>query len=189
MSFLGISLPADVCRQFRDIECPGDKVDMGTYHVTMLYIGDKTPISVVAKALETAAPVMQRTAPFGLEVRKIRNFPENPDDRSGHPIIAQVESPMLHELRGELAQAFDDHDVPYSKKFPDFKPHVTLAYSPEPYEEDLEEPIKWTCNETVLWAGDDYGDRFIVTFQLPRTGPKYEGSDQLVAEVRALLRS
>jgi len=189
MSFLGISLPADVCRLFRDINCPGNKVDMGTYHITMLYIGDKTPISVVTKAIEVAAPVMQQTRPFDLQVRKIGHFPENPDDRPGHPIIARVDSPMLHELRGELAQAFDDREVPYSKKFPDFNPHVTLSYSPEPFETELEEPIKWTCSETVLWAGDDYGDRFIVTFQLPREGPKYEGFEQFEHEIRALLNS
>jgi 2'-5' RNA ligase len=189
MSFLGIALPADVCRLFRDIDCPGKKVDMGTYHITMLYIGDNTPISVVTKAIEVAAPVMQGMRPFDLQVRKVGHFPVNPDDQPGHPVIARVDSPMLHELRDELAQAFDDREVPYSKKFPDFKPHVTLSYSDEPYDADLEEPIKWTCSEAVLWAGDDYGDRFVVTFQLPREGPKYEGVAGLENEIRSLLNS
>jgi len=187
VSFLGIAFPPDVCRRFREIPCPGKKVGDGTYHITMIYFGDKTPVADICKAIEVAAPVMQQTQPFELSAANISYFPENPDDKPGHPIVVKVDSPELHELRAKLAEAFDAAGVEYSKKFPDFKPHVTLAYSPEPHEKTLELPIKWTADETVLWAGDEYDDRFSVKFQLPPAGPTYEQLEQLELEIRGLL--
>ena len=189
MSFLGVDFPPELCERFREISCPGEKVGPDTYHITLLFLGKSTPLPLLCKAVEAAAPAIYRTRPFEITAREVSYFPENPDDRSGHPIIAKIESPELHQLRQLLARSFDAGGVPYSKKFPDYRPHVTLSYSPTPHEQQLEEPIVGTVDSLTLWGGESYDGPLRVRFMLSKEPALPSPIESLEAEVRSLLSS
>lgn len=186
MSFMGLSLPTEIGQLFHEVSVPGTRVGRGTHHVTLLYLGKQIPLVQLCKAIEVAAPIMQRTAPLRLAAARVEAFPENRDD--GYPIVARIDSEPLHELQQRLKEAFKQRGVPFSDKWPEFKPHVTLAYAPEPMETmPLEPAVDWTAAETVLWGGDNDDDRFTVRFSLPRA-PRYESRmGDLIHEARAAL--
>jgi len=175
--------------RLRSIGCPGEHVGANSHHITMLYLGKGVPLHTLGGAIEIAAPIMDRTPPFEVVVREVSYFPENPDDKPGHPIIAKVLSPALMKLRAQLARAFDAGGVPFSKKFPDYQPHITLSYSPTPYEITLDEPIVGTVDSTTLWGGDSQDDLLQVRFKLSDDPPKLGVVESLEAEVRDLLTS
>ena len=186
MAFMGISLPSEICQLFHEVDVPGVRVPKHTHHVTLLYLGKETPLPDICKAIELAAPVMQRTAPLRLSAARVESFQENPDD--GYPLIARVDSEGLHALQAELKSALKTGGVQFSDKWPEYKPHVTLAYAKEPMAEmKLDPAIEWTVAETVMWAGDNNDDRFVVRFSLPRA-PRYESKmGSLIASARSAL--
>jgi 2'-5' RNA ligase len=185
MAFMGISLPSEICQLFHEVSVPGTRVPKQSHHVTLLYLGKQTPLVDICKAVEIAAPIMQRTAPLRLSAGRVEAFGENPDD--GYPLIARVDCEGLHELQGQLKAAFRQRGVPFSDKWPEYKPHVTLAYAKEPMEAmTLDPPIEWTAAETVMWAGDNNDDRFVVRFSLPRA-PRYESLNRLIENARTAL--
>lgn len=156
MSFFGLKISHECARLLGSIEVPGDKVPLDQMHVTVVCIGDNTPITTIAKAITSVYKTTSKQTPFTLKVTKIKSFPNNTSD--GYPIIAPVYSPELHEFRKNITLSLDKAGVEYSKKYPEYKPHVTLAYSKEPFGSiSLENPIEWAAHEATLW-GDDHGD-------------------------------
>lgn len=184
MSFVGIRIPHEVGRLFSHIPVPGEKVPTDEMHVTLLYIGKATPLEMIGRAVVAAAEVAEAVRPFRLQVSKSTCFPKNDD---GVPIICPVESPDLHELNSQLKAAFDKHNVDYSKKFPDYKPHVTLSYASDLIqEESFAEPLEWSAYEMVLWAGDSGDDRVSATF--PFAFPKKIATDEKLVRLMAAVR-
>jgi 2'-5' RNA ligase len=170
MAFLGIRIPHETGRLLSKIDVPGEKTSTSEMHITLLYLGDEWPISEISKAMEAAYDIVSKTKPFTAEVNKVSHFPKNPHDQDKYPIITRVESKELHELRGKLAKKFDKEGVEYSKLHPDYKPHVTLAYSEKEPEDVSFDPLEFSISEVVLWGGDHGDDRIFVTF--PLAGPE-----------------
>ncbi len=111
--------------------------------------------------------VVSQAKPFTVATSKITTFPPNPDD--GTPIIGLIDSPELHAFRKTLCETFDKSGVEYNKKYPDYRPHVTLGYSSDPLGGDkavnLAIPVvEWGAHELVLWGGDSGDNRIIITF-------------------------
>jgi hypothetical protein len=83
-----------------------------------------------------------------------------------------VDSNDLHVFRKAVCTAFDAGKIEYNKKYPDYRPHVTLGYSQDPavnYDNavDLQIPtVTWGAHELTLWGGDSGDNRVIVTFPL-----------------------
>jgi len=149
MAFMGISLSPEMCQLFHEVPVPGVRVPKHSHHVTLLYLGKEISLPDICKAIEVSAPIMQRTPPLRLSAGRVEAFPPNPDD--GYPLIARIDCEGLHTLQAQLKDAFRQNDVPFSDKYPDYKPHVTLAYSKEPMKEmKLEPAIEWTVAETVM---------------------------------------
>jgi 2'-5' RNA ligase len=169
MAFLGIKVPNDIGRLLSEIEIPGEKVSRDTMHVTILYVGKETPIEQLVKVILAAYGVTSQTKPFTVETRRVSAFSPNPDD--GVPIIALVESPALHNLKDALCAAFDASGVEYNKKYPVYRPHVTLGYTPDAgvfaeqvAEKDIVPGVEWGVGEMVLWGGDSGDEKLTVTF-------------------------
>ena len=161
MAFLGIAIPHDTARLLHTIEVPGDRVDVSTMHVTILYLGNDVPIQELGRAIVAAYDVVSRHRSFLLKSRKVTSF--GPGDY-GYPIVCRVESPELHELRTQLRTAFDEVGVEYSDKYPTYKPHVTLSYSEEQMADKAFPHLEWAANELTLWGGDQGDDRLSCTF-------------------------
>lgn len=170
MAFIGIQVPHSTARLFGDIEAPGAKTPSASMHVTILYIGEDIPIEVLASAVKAAFSVTSQTRPFTVRTTRVMSFPAN-DDQEGHPVIACIESDSLHELHDALAEAFEEAGVDFSKKYPVYKPHVTLAYAPEAVDEFRIPTIEWGAHEVVLWGGDEGDRKLVVTFPLALTPP------------------
>lgn len=163
MAFVGLAVPGSASRLFGDIEVPGEKTPRDHHHVTLAYIGDDVPIETLAEAIKATYAVTATTRPFTVRTSRVSSFPVDSDEQ-GHPVVAHIESDELHELRARLTDRFKDAGVDFSKKFPKYKPHVTLAYAPEAVEEFRIPTIEWGAHEVVLWGGDEGDQRLTVTF-------------------------
>lgn len=165
MAFIGIRIPTDVARLFRNLELPGEKVSENEYHITLLVFDENWPIKHVAKAMEASFEVLENTEPFTISCNLVTCFPKREDNPC--PLIAKVISKELKHLNTALKKKFDEEDVEYSKTFKDFKPHITLSYADKEIKDiKLDKEIEFTVNEVVLWAGDNGDDRIFITFPL-----------------------
>jgi 2'-5' RNA ligase len=172
MAFLGLAVPAATARILSEIDFGnlGDKEPSSSLHITMLYLGKEVEIEKIATMLAPIVQVVSQTNPFTVSISRVTTFPPNPDD--GVPIIAPVVSNELMALRASICGAFDAAKIEYSKKYPDYKPHVTLGYSQDPavnYDNaiDMQIPVvEWGAHEITLWGGDNGDTRVVVTFPL-----------------------
>jgi len=169
VAFLGIRINQDVGRLISKLEVPGEKESVSEYHITILCFEDNWPIAEISKALEATYDVVSKFEPFRVKAKKISHFPKREDNPI--PIIAPIESEQLQELHKKLAKSFDSDKIDFKKTFKDFKPHITLAYSVDKFDDyKIDPPIEFTVNEVVLWGGDSGDDRIFITF--PLKGPE-----------------
>lgn len=172
MAFLGLRVPLEAARLLSEVPETakyGTPEPLDRFHVTLLVLGD-IAIEDVAKAIEPIFEVASETRPFAVATSHVTTFPPG----ETVPIIGLIDSPDLHALRQRLADALDEAEVDYSKKFREYRPHVTLGYSADPLVHadnainvHLPVPIAWGAHELVLWGGDSDNQvvtKLIVTF-------------------------
>lgn len=180
MALLSIQVPHEVSRALGSIRVPGTPEARETFHITLLYLGKDIPIDVVSKALVVAYRVAEITRPIPLAIEEVSCFPKGDD---GVPIIGLIKSPELHQLWKALCSAFDDAKIDYSKKFPIYKPHVTLAYYTEDLGENLQVgPFDWVSYEMCLWSGNSGDDA--VSINLPFSFPSKEAMYRKLIQAR-----
>lgn len=167
MAFIGLKVPHETARLLESIEVPGERLASSEMHVTILYLGKDLPIETVAQAMVAAFNVASQTNPFICGMKDVSSFPENPDD--GIPIIFPVLSAGLHEFRALLLQELVKLKVPFSNKYPDYKPHVTASYvsdgSLTAYASPMPGPLTWTASEVIIWGGNKSDE--VVSIHLP----------------------
>lgn len=166
MAFIGMAVPHTTARLLSDIEVPGTKEPRDNMHITLLFLGNDVSIEVLAEAMKASLEVTSKTKPFSVRTSQVSSFPtQNPDYHDGqYPIIAKIDSDALHDLREELATSLDANGVNFSKKYPEYKPHVTLAFNEATIEEFRIPTVEWGAHELVLWGGDDGDKKVIITF-------------------------
>jgi 2'-5' RNA ligase len=179
MALLSIQVPHEVARALGRVQVPGTPESRETYHITLLYLGKDIPIDDVSKALVVAYRVAEITRPIPLALEEVSSFPKGDD---GVPIICPVNSPELHQLWEALCSAFDHAKVDYSKKFPIYKPHVTLAYDTSDFEPMKIGPIDWVAYEMCLWSGNSGDDAVSIT--IPFSFPSKEAVNRKLVQAR-----
>jgi 2'-5' RNA ligase len=184
MSFIGLRISHEVARMFSAIDVPGKKVPLEEMHVTSLYLGKNIPLETIGRAVVASAEVAEATRPFRLAVERRTSFPVGDD---GVPIICPVQSPELHDLNARLRAALDKHGVEYSKKFTEYKPHVTLAYAEEEIVDEPVGPLEWSAYEMVMWGGDAGDERLSATF--PFAFPKKAATERKLLKLFAAMKS
>lgn len=162
MSMLAIPLDSSVSRLFRSIEVEEGKRDESD-HITLAYLGDNVPFDVLLKIIPVVFNITSKEELFLVSAKKITTFPKGDD---GYPVIAPVESPKLHEIRSKIIKGLDKAGVEYSKLYPDFNPHVTLAYSQKKPKNIKFNKIQWQINQIALYGGDNHDERLYVLFPL-----------------------
>jgi len=167
MAFIGLRVPHDAARLLEGVEVPGDRLSASDMHVTILYLGKSVPIVELAKAMVAAFSVARSTSPLTLTLTSASSFPAGND---GVPVICRIESPELQRLNADLKAEFGRLGLPFSDKWPDYKPHVTLSYVkeqvPEGYSVDVPfGPLVFSAHELTIWGGDDGDGR--VSMSLP----------------------
>ena len=161
MSMIGLRVPVDVGRLLHTIPVPGEKESVDNLHITIACFDDEMGIDDVAKILAAAYKVTSGYEAFTVETVEVGSFSVNPETKL-YPIIAKVQSPTLHDLRCRLLETFDRDGVQYSKKFPVYQPHVTLAYSKDNVKKLSFNKIEWAAAEAVLWGGDHGDNRLAI---------------------------
>jgi 2'-5' RNA ligase len=163
MSFVGIKIPHETARLLSQIAVPGSPVPLDQMHITVCYLGENISITQIAKAVAAIYKVTSKRTPFTLKTSKVKCFPTATD--IGVPVIARVNSPELLEFQQCITAGFDKCGIHYDKRYPDFKPHITLSYAEDQIDcITFEHPIEWAAHEATLWAGDWGDDRLSATF-------------------------
>lgn len=164
MAFATFKVPTSVIGQFAAIDAGVEfltRTEPQDYHITLCYFGNEMKYRDYLEACKVCADYSLQTAPILMKGAALDSFPQNPDDKDGFPTIIRVISKELHGFRENLTETFWNKGIEFSKKFPGYKPHVTLGYAKEPVKiKPLEKIISWTCNEFYIYGG-------------PKDGPPY----------------
>ncbi len=157
MALISLRVPHDIARLLGQYEVPGEKESPGDFHITLVYLGKDHSDVEIARAMLAVSEVLKGVPPFTVTAKAVTTFPPTPEGKV--PVIAQIESKALMALQVKLVAALAEVGVEYSKKHPDYKPHVTLAYAPPGYipKRVLPSPITWGVGEVTLWGGS-FGD-------------------------------
>jgi 2'-5' RNA ligase len=156
MGMIGLRVPEATARVLGQIPVEGEP--SAHPHVTILNLGDDIPIPTLASMMVAAMEVAETYAPFTVRTSLVSSFPSE----DSVPIIARVESDELHDLWGDLCTAFDQVDLDYSKKFPNYSPHVTLAWADEQPEDQRIPTIEWGAHELCIWGGNSGEGRVLI---------------------------
>lgn len=157
MAMIALKVPAEAARLLGAVagHLPGDSQTASDMHVTVLYLGDDVPMQQLAQTMAACHVVTSKTPPFVLTVNSIDSFDPGED---GTPVIMPVSSPELMSLEQALKAELDSAGVQYSKKFPEYKPHVTLSYIPGMKASGpLPTPISWGAFDLTIY-GANRGD-------------------------------
>lgn len=166
MSFIGIKVPHETARLLSGLDVPGKREDIGSFHITMFYFGENLSIDRITEIIRVSFNVISSTKPkpFTVRTSRVSSFPKGD---GAMPIICRVESDALHDLRNKIRLAYNKAGVEYINNHPEYKPHVTLAYSDEDNFEERRIPtVEWGAHELVFWAGDSGDDKLTAHFPL-----------------------
>jgi 2'-5' RNA ligase len=187
VALIGLKVPHETGRLLTSVDVPGERHSPSDMHVTILFPGKGWTELDAAKAMMVAYQVAQRFHPFIVYADRVASFPSNPND--GVPIICPLISPHLHALKAALESRFDAAGIEYSKKWPEYKPHVTMAYLKDAgpgitYEEKLPGLCAWVASELMIWAGDDMDDKMIITIPFVLQSPNLQKIARSIASGR-----
>lgn len=159
MAMIAVPVSRDVSRLFTQVDVPGERESSD--HITLLYLGDKVQVATIAKLMPLILEVTSKMSPFLVTCKRITTFPKGD---KGYPVIAQLQSEPLHELRTKLARILERQGIEYSKQFPEFNPHVTLSYSKKKVKNMRFDKIQWLVNCVSLYGGDEADERVYCQF-------------------------
>lgn len=91
--------------------------DQDKPHVTVRY-------GVQGEDTSKLKDYISKQTPFDAKLGKTIAFPASEHSNGASPIVAKVDSPDLHRMNGEI----EKHGDFAPSNFPDYKPHVTVAY-------------------------------------------------------------
>jgi 2'-5' RNA ligase len=164
VAFIGIRIPDDVTNQFSSIEVNGTKEPPEKMHVTLAFLGEGVLIPSVLRALSVCLGVGAQYAPMDLTAALVMCFPPDPEGKT--PVVARLVSPVIFTLRQALVKGLEKTKVEYSKRHPQYKPHVTLAYADGPKEPMIIPAIRWRAEYITIWGGDNGDSIFSSEIQL-----------------------
>lgn len=162
MALVAFTIPPNVGRRLMPKpEVPGDLEELEQYHITLAYIDEASSPTNMAALLEAVAELTERSAPISAVVEEISNFNKGED---GYPIVCHVESKALHQFQKDLLKVLDKAGIEYSKKWPEYRPHITLSYAQEPYQAKIDE-VALSLDSVVILS--DFYENLPVEVYLP----------------------
>ena len=154
MALIGLRIPEEISKKLSKISVSGKKEDPAGFHITMFYFDRKLKTKELSDIVGILHKNLLKFSPLKIKLKEIKHFSKNED---GFLIIVPIISNDLIELRKFLAKQFDEHNIKYSKKWPKYNPHLTLAYSnEEPEDKKLKEELFWTSKELFLYSSDKF---------------------------------
>ena len=164
MAFLGIKIPDELANLLSDIDVPGNKELKDNLHITFLMLSSE-PIDIkdVSEIIKVTYNIFSKIEPFFVSFDKLTNFPKGD---KGYPIILTISSKKFEQIHKKLWTACEEAGIDFSKKFKNFRPHITLSYSDKPIKETNISELGFTVTEFVLWGGSKDKKLVDVTFPL-----------------------
>lgn len=163
MAMLCVKIPANVAHILSQHQVPGKREPKEGLHITLIHFGDALALTEVTKITESLFPVLSDLKPIPIYTDTIDAFPGGED---GYPLICPIVSSELHEAQSQVRRALDCSAIEYSKKFPDFKPHLTLSYSPDLIPKQSIPPTSFIASDIYLVGGSRDKDTVDVRFPL-----------------------
>jgi len=147
---LFIRLPKNLAIQFPGL---GENDDSPS-HVTFLYIGDYTDKAEQARLVETLRDCLRRWWPKCKAILGPLEYFDHADKNRRVPHVSVDFDKDLSGFKQRVMQELRDEGFEVGDKFPEFKPHVTLAYLPGMDGEwDKHVPSgSWDVTEMEVWG-------------------------------------
>lgn len=173
MAMIGIKIPEDITDKLSRISIPGKKISQEEMHITLFYFENKLNIKDTVLIVQAMYDATKKMDPVSIKGTTISTFKKGDD---GIPIIIPIISEDLLNIRKKIAKKFDDEEIDYSKKWPEFKPHLTLSYSSKEMEDKkLDKNIHWKASEIIFWAAGWHSDPgILVSMPLSKKASKFE---------------
>lgn len=149
MAIIALEVPRGVGQYLQRLDVPGAKTPIEEMHVTIVQIdADLSPIDV-ANIAGVVADLTHTMRSFEVNLHTLSQFPRNDH---GVPVICPVVSEGLMLFQGRLVDTLDRAGIEFNKKFPVYKPHVTVSWAQESIAPaSLVRPITWMTRDVVLW--------------------------------------
>jgi len=162
MAMIAVPISSDVSRLFREIDVDGHRDPSD--HVTLFYLGEDLSLDTVLDIIPIMHKVVEGLSPFEASVGRITSFPKGEESKE-YPIIAEVKSEKLIELREKIRKLLDKNKIEYSKEHSDYKPHITLSWNKK-RQKNIRLPIKakWMINQIALFGGDEADSKIFINF-------------------------
>lgn len=177
MSMIAAPVSPDVSKLFKNISVPGKRDPSN--HITMLHLGGELDIKVAIKILPLVLAITEKQQPFTVSCSEIICFPGGDD---GFPIVGKLESKELVSLQKKIKKEFEGAKIKFSDKYPIYKPHVTLSYSPDKIDDFKISKTEWQVNEIALFCGSHEGGEKLYV-QFPFSIKKMKKSAQCVDDI------
>ena len=147
---LFIPLPKELAKKFPGL---GENDDSPS-HVTFLYIGDFKNKAEQAELVEKLQEVFRKYWPkVRASLDKLEYF-DHPDKDRRVPHVSVKFDKDLSGFKHRVKQELQDAGIEVGDKFPEFKPHVTLAYLPG-MDGAWDGPVpegSWDFDEMEIWG-------------------------------------
>ncbi len=147
---LFIPLPKNLAKKFPSL----GHEDTSPSHVTFLYIGEFKGQKKQAILLERLKDICRRWWPMCHAVLGDLDYFDQEDHDRRVPHVSVDFDKDLSGFKQRVKQELQDAGIPVGDKFPEFKPHVTLAYMPGMDAEWKKRTPKgkWKFNEMEVWG-------------------------------------
>lgn len=156
---IGIKAPPEVADKLSEVSVIGKKLSKEELHITMFYFENKLDIKDIFKIVKVIHESIKNAQCVKIKCSEVSTFPKGPD---GVPVIVPIQSEDLLSLRNKIANKFDDSKIKYSKRWPEYNPHLTLSYSSKGMEnKKLDKNISWKANEIFFWTGEMINDIYV----------------------------
>jgi 2'-5' RNA ligase len=73
-----------------------------------------------------------------------------------------LDTEEIFKFREALRKKLDKSGIEYSKKFPEFKPHVTLSYHKEKVKDKKFDKISFEIDSVAIYGGDSGKEKIYV---------------------------
>lgn len=159
MAMLAIPIQPDISRLLQEFDLDIEKDPSN--HITLFYFGDNLPMSKILKIIPIIFKLTEDLRPFTASTSEYSFF----DSEEKYPVICPVKSKELMSLRNKISKAFDDDKIKYDKKFPDYKPHITLGFSQEKFPKHTKFPkVDFAISQLALYCGDTTDTKLFINF-------------------------
>lgn len=152
MGILCLKVPSAEAQVLSTVTVPGERIPAQDKHITLLYLGKQTPDKDALECVRVCFGLSKIQRSFHVMVQEAMCFPLGDD---GVPIVGKVESDEIFKFQLKLQYLLTRAGIEFSRKYPIYRPHVTLSYASSPIPSTRIRTASWIVDRFCFWSGDD----------------------------------